>query len=226
MLLDGDSQRDIAKQLGVTQPAISCQVARERTDGARPSDLVTAGRAVLRQVAKRRGFTKLADLAQEMGIASASIYACFGSKEDLFRQVMALYTATAGAPPRQALTDTPTTRMAIERMLSATVDQITSADSPHYCMLVLAAPTGAIENDAVLEFLAEGRRGQRAAIRARLERGVAEGDLAASADCDALARYYATVVQGLSIQARDGATRSELDDVVACAIAAWDALAR
>jgi uncharacterized protein len=60
MLLDGDSQRDIAKRLGVTQPAISYQVARERTDGARPSDLVTAGRAVLRQVAEGRGFTKLA----------------------------------------------------------------------------------------------------------------------------------------------------------------------
>jgi len=60
MLLDGDSQRDVAKRLGVTQPAISYQIARERTDGARSSDLVTAGRAVLRQIAERRGFTKLA----------------------------------------------------------------------------------------------------------------------------------------------------------------------
>ncbi|MDQ4503064.1 TetR/AcrR family transcriptional regulator [Sinomonas sp. ASV322] len=173
-----------------------------------------------------RGYegTSLADLAQAMGIASASIYACFGSKEDLFRQVMALYTATAGAPPRRALTDTPSTRTAIERMLHATVDQITGAESPHYCMLVLAAPTGAIENDAVREFLAEGRRGQRAAIRARLERGVAEGDLAASTDLDALSRYYATVVQGLSIQARDGATRDELEGVVASAMAGWGPL--
>ena len=47
-----------------------------------------------------RGYegTSLNDLAQAMGIASASIYACFGSKEDLFRKVMALYGATSGEP--------------------------------------------------------------------------------------------------------------------------------
>ena len=44
-----------------------------------------------------RGYegTSLNDLAKAMGIASASIYACFGSKEDLFRKVMALYGTTS-----------------------------------------------------------------------------------------------------------------------------------
>ena len=38
-----------------------------------------------------------------------------------------------------------------------------------------------------------------------LARGVAEGDLVASeSGLDGIARYYTTVVQGLSIQARDG----------------------
>jgi hypothetical protein len=31
-------------------------------------------------------------------------------------------------------------------------------------------------------------------------------------------------VQGLSIQARDGAGRAELDAVITCAMAAWDTL--
>jgi AcrR family transcriptional regulator len=173
-----------------------------------------------------RGYegTSLNDLALAMGIASASIYACFGSKEDLFRKVMAVYGATAGEPPRRALREEPTARAAIHAMLSATADQITGPDTPHYCMLVLAAPTGAEENHAVREFLADRRRGQFAAIRDRLSRGVADGDLAAPAiGLDALARYYATVVQGLSVQARDGADRAELESVVTCAMAAWDA---
>src|SRR6059058_2514400 len=99
-----------------------------------------------------RGYdgTSLHDLAERMGIASASIYACFGSKEDLFRKVMALYGTTSGEPPRRAL--------------RATADEITRPDTPHYCMLILAAPTGAVENHAIREFLADIRRDMHATI--------------------------------------------------------------
>jgi AcrR family transcriptional regulator len=175
-----------------------------------------------------RGYegTSMNDLVAAMGIASASIYAAFGSKEELFRRTMGRYAATRGEPPRRALREAPTARAAIHAMLRATADEITRPDAPHYCMLILAAPTGAVENHAVREFLAAGRRGMQAEIRDRLVRGTADGDLAASpATLDAIARYYTTVVQGLSIQARDGASRAELETVIGCAMAAWDALA-
>jgi AcrR family transcriptional regulator len=174
-----------------------------------------------------RGYegTSLSDLAQAMGIASASIYACFGSKEDLFRQVMMLYGTTSGAPPRRALREQPTARAAIREMLRATADQITGPDTPHYCMLILAAPTGAVENHAIREFLAGLRRDMHTTIKDRLARGVTDGDLTApAAGLDAMARYYTTVVQGLSLQARDGADRAELEAVITCAMAAWDTL--
>jgi AcrR family transcriptional regulator len=172
-----------------------------------------------------RGYegTSLNDLAQAMGIKSASIYACFGSKESLFRQVMALYGATAGEPPRRALREGPTAREAIHAMLRATADQITHPEHPHYCMLILAAPTGAVENHAVREFLADRRHDMYVEIKDRLAR---DGDLQIPpAGLEAMARYYTTVVQGLSIQARDGATRAELETVITCAMAAWEALA-
>ena len=174
-----------------------------------------------------RGYegTSLNDLAEAIGIASGSIYACFGSKEDLFRKVMTLYGTTSGEPPRRALREQPTARAAIEAMLRATADEITRPDTPHGCMLILAAPTGAVENHTVREFLANRRRDQFSTIKDRLARGVTDGDLTPPpASLDAIARYYTTVVQGLSVQARDGATRAELEAVITCAMAAWDAL--
>lgn len=60
LLAEGKSQRDLAGYFGVTQPAISYQVARERTDSVRPSELVKAGGSVLRQVAENHGFSQLA----------------------------------------------------------------------------------------------------------------------------------------------------------------------
>src|SRR4051812_45137499 len=87
----------------------------------RTFDPDTALRQAL-EVFWERGYegTSLGDLAQAMGIASASIYACFGSKEDLFRKVMMLYGATSGEPPRRALREQPTARAAIHAMLRAT----------------------------------------------------------------------------------------------------------
>jgi AcrR family transcriptional regulator len=187
--------------------------------------------AALRQalgVFWERGYegTSMNDLVEAMGIASASIYAAFGSKQELFRATMGLYAATRGVPPRRALREQPTARGAIEAMLGATADEITRPDDPHYCMLILAAPTGAVENHGIREFLAGGRRAMQAEIAGRLARGAADGDLDVSpATLDALARYYTTVVQGLSIQARDGATRADLETVIICAMAAWDPLA-
>ncbi|MCU1577984.1 MAG: TetR family transcriptional regulator [Rhodoglobus sp.] len=174
-----------------------------------------------------RGYdgTSLNDLADAMGIASASIYACFGSKEDLFRKVMVLYGTTSGEPPRRALREQPTAHAAVHAMLRATADEITRPGTPPGCMLVLAGLTGAVENEAVRELLADRRRNQFTTIKERLTRGVTDEDLGTPlAGLDAIARYYTTVVHGLSVQARDGATRVELETVITCAMAAWDTL--
>ncbi|MQY07731.1 hypothetical protein [Actinomadura macrotermitis] len=92
-------------------------------------------------------------------------------------------------------------------------------------MVVLGAVAGTVKNTGVQEFLAERRQGMQATILARLRQGVHDGDLPPEADLPALAAFYMTVLQGMSLQSRDGASRDVLETVVTCAMAAWDALA-
>jgi hypothetical protein len=50
---------------------------------------------------------------------------------------------------------------------------------------------------------------------------VQDGDLAAGTDCATLARYIATVLNGLAVQSASGATAKELGLVSALAMKAW-----
>ncbi|MGW3541203.1 TetR/AcrR family transcriptional regulator [Nocardia niigatensis] len=174
----------------------------------------------------RNGYegTSMSDLTATMGIASPSIYACFGSKEQLFRQSVELYDTFAGAPMRRALDAAPTAREAVHRMLATSAESLADPATPPGCMVILAAE-GTTKSADIQAFLAESRRGMQIAIQARLERAVSEGDLSPAADIDAIAAFYTTVQQGMSVQARDGASRADLEKIAAAAMSAWDPLA-
>jgi AcrR family transcriptional regulator len=173
----------------------------------------------------RQGYegTSLTQLTEAMGINAPSLYAAFGSKEALFREAVELYEATEGALANGAL-EAPTAREAVERMLRGNVADYTDHDKPPGCMVVLAATTGTVGNEGVRDFLAEQRRAGEASVRRRLQRGVDDGDLPPDTDVTALAAFITTVQQGLSIQARDGASRATLDTIVDQALAVWDTM--
>ena len=69
--------------------------------------------------------------------------------------------------------------------------------------------------------LAQLRQAIVTAFRKRFERAMEDGDLPAGTDCATLARYIATVLNGLAVQAASGATAKELRLVTALALQAW-----
>ena len=56
----------------------------------------------------------------------------------------------------------------------------------------------------------------------RVDQAVAEGEIPASTDLHALARFVQTVQNGMSILARDGVSCAELEAVADVAMAGWD----
>lgn len=165
----------------------------------------------------------LSDLQEAMGgITAPSFYAAFGSKEALFREAVELYSKTLGAPMIRELEARPTARAAIEGLLRSAVKAFTKPGLPRGCMLVLAAMNGSAANKSAREHVRRLRARRRKAIELRLQRGVDEGELPSGLDLGAVANFYTTVIDGLAIQARDGASRQDLKFAASCAMAAWD----
>jgi AcrR family transcriptional regulator len=165
----------------------------------------------------------LSDLTAAMGIGRPSLYAAFGSKEALFREAVELYDAQEGARVAAALEESATAREAVEEMLRVNARAYTDCAKPRGCLIVMGALVGAPENGAVRDWLAAHRRAGEAALEARLRRGVAEGDLPKDTDTALLAAFYTSLLQGLSIQARDGAGPGRLEAIIRMGMAHWPA---
>lgn len=91
-------------------------------------------------------------------------------------------------------------------------------------MVVLSAPQMAGGDAEVCDALKVRRLEKQMALEQRFERAVEEGELPVGVDCAAIAAYVASLQHGMSIQARDGATRETLAAIADCAAAGWDAM--
>jgi AcrR family transcriptional regulator len=156
------------------------------------------------------------------GIAAPSFYAAFGSKEELFREAAELYSRTLGTPMMKALAEEPTARASMEALLQASVESFRKPGKRRGCLLVSGAINSASANQSVQEYLRALRARWQTAIQQRLRRGVAGGELPGGLDLSGLASFYTTVVDGLAIQARDGASHKALRFAARRAMAAWD----
>ena len=164
----------------------------------------------------------IADLTAAMGITPQSLYAAFGSKAALYDEALAWYRGEVGTKTMAAFTAEADVVRAFDRHLQTTALAFSEEGRPHGCMISTAVLNSASETEPVARQLAEMRGRSLAVYRARLERGVAEGQLRADSDVAALARFLAAIVQGLSVQARDGATPDELLSIVAVAVEALE----
>ncbi|MET0674455.1 MAG: TetR/AcrR family transcriptional regulator [Bradyrhizobium sp.] len=161
----------------------------------------------------------IADLTAAIGIAPASLYHAFGSKADLYREVLRRYGAGGITP--QEINNAPSGREAVRQMLDRGIAAVTAPGKPLGCMVSSGMLMTSPENADLAAELRAIRAASRQALQRRIARDVDEGILPATTNAAALARFYATVLQGLSVQALDGAAPAELRQVAASALQAW-----
>lgn len=157
--------------------------------------------------------TSMTELTTAMGMNKASIYAAFGSKEDLFRKALERYRSGPAAFVTAALAE-PTARKVVQRLLVAAAESLTEKDQAGGCMIVQGALTCGTDAQRIQAELAEHRRAFEQALVRRFERAKREKDLPDTVDCEVLGKLVATVHQGMSVQASSGASRKGLLNVV------------
>src|ERR1700761_1320589 len=145
-----------------------------------------------------RGYeaASIADLTSAMGITPPSLYTAFGDKEQLFLE-------------------------AIERYALEAANELTQPCHPKGCMVVMAATNCSAAAERVQDALLLRRTEAIAAVGRRIQGGIDGGELPPDTDAKDLANFYATIYQGMSMQAKDGATHESLMATVRTAMRSW-----
>ncbi|GHE75498.1 TetR family transcriptional regulator [Amycolatopsis deserti] len=176
-----------------------------------------------------RGYegVSIGELTEAMGIRSGSLYAAFGDKKSLFEEVVEAYGRTAvGGFAGAALREEPTAYRAFARILREAAVIYPDPEHPAGCLAMSAAINVTPQDTEVRAFLRDLRNRNVAGFEARLREAQRAGELPAEASPRDLAEYFATVLQGLSQRAQDGATATQLTAVAELALAAWPAAPR
>jgi AcrR family transcriptional regulator len=171
----------------------------------------------------RRGYeaTSVSDLTDAMDITPPSLYAAFGDKKRLFLEAVDRYQAGPGSFAQAALCEEPTAEAAMRRLMIGTIDSFFEPKGAKGCMVVLAATNCTAESSDILEELAARRRLAERMVRERIAKGRDAGEFSADTDIDAMAGLIITTLYGLSIKARDGASRAALRKVVEQVMSMW-----
>ena len=193
------------------RPAATPEAKPARKPRGRPRSFDRdAALAAAMDVFWEKGFeaTSITDLTGAMGINPPSLYSAFGDKEKLFLEAIESYSRRRGDSCPYAAE--ATARGAVETLLTYVAQDLTEKSHPRGCLMMMAATTAANMSPGLQKVLSQKRLESRENLRQRIKRGIEEGDVPPGTDCTALADFYSTVLTGMSLQARDGATRKSL----------------
>jgi AcrR family transcriptional regulator len=152
------------------------------------------------------------ELTRAMGIHSPSLYQAFGDKAGVFRAAMQLY-AFEWERVVEKIEAAPSFSAVLEVISSNAIGRFPKGDHPGGC-LFLTAQLGARPEHQSLEAIVVGYRKRFLDLLVRrASEAAANGEFASDVDPKSRASFVMAVVQGMAMQARDGATSSDLESI-------------
>lgn len=171
--------------------------------------------------------SSLAQLKACMGdISAPSFYAAFGSKEDLFAEVVTLYSGTHGKVMDGLFDLALAPRLALEQALRASARMQTDSGHPSGCLLVLSASICPPHPPALQQQLQADRVRTRTALRDCVQRAIDGGALPATVDAEVLSTVFDTFLQGMTAMARAGVPLATLEAAITQLLMVWDVQAQ
>ena len=157
-------------------------------------------------------------LMSEMGVGKQSLYDTFGDKRSLYFKAMALYREETNTSLRRVLASSSTVKQGFTKILRSLIAE-TREQHARGCLLLSANMERAVDDQEIAQFLQENQAEVESIFVEALRRAKSNGELAASEDPEALARFLLVVIQGMRAMARLKSDRPAMRQIAKLALA-------
>jgi AcrR family transcriptional regulator len=159
--------------------------------------------------------TSLDDLGQAMGMNRPSINAAFGDKSELFVKALRRYEEEGQKSVQRTLSPDLPLRESLRELFSMLLVQFLSGeDAPRGCLLFSVGTAEAVRTPSIRAVVDGAARSLDGAFEARFEIARKKGEVAPTANAANLALLASGLVHSLSIRARTGQKKSDLERVI------------
>jgi TetR/AcrR family transcriptional repressor of nem operon len=164
--------------------------------------------------------TSLAQLTACMGINRQSLYDTYRNKRGLFLKALDRYSIVIAAQLLGPLSKTASGLGAIKATIVALIAFLTDQPKPRACLMANTAMEIAPHDRTVADKVRAFHHDMERAFAAALANARRHGEIARTADPDALATYLVSIVNGMAVAAKAGATKARLQTIATVALTA------
>ena len=147
--------------------------------------------------------TSIEALMREMGIARQSLYDTFGDKRTLYLKALAFYRDRTNGDMQRMLESTPSVKAGFAKLLHGLAAE-TRQQHERGCLLLSANLQRDPKDVVVNNLLRDNQARVEAIFATALRRAQKDGELSASEDPAALARFFVVTIQGMRAIAKIG----------------------
>ena len=158
--------------------------------------------------------TSLDDLADAMGMNRPSIYGAFGDKEALYRRALQQFGSRMEAAMRRTLQAKSDVRNALMSFYREALAVYLSGPQAKGCLVMSTAVSVSVNHPEVQADLLEVIKTIDKSLEERFQQGINSGELAPEFDVSSRAAVAQSVLHSLSLRARAGDTKSNLNRLI------------
>lgn len=172
----------------------------------------------------KQGFegTSMQDLTSATNMAKPGLYGAFGDKEAMYTRALQHYAAAVAVPMLSAMAQSiEPGKQVFREYLDKVAMSVLMEDGPKGCFISHALSEFP-EMPGSLQTLCKSYSDKRIeAFSERLKASQSQGEIAQDADIQSMAFFWAGQVLALTLLARSGASKPELDGFINVAMNAW-----